>query len=197
MCGFDSHPSHWWKARNSKSEIRKEKTGRSSNGRTPVLQTGNQGSTPCRFHWIRFLSDFGLRISCFPHMEGSRITVRRNALLTRAAPVGGEGSIPSPSATAPVVKRRSCRASNAVFRVRILAGALLASTKSEVRNPKECQSDFRISNFGFRAFRRQRRINFHVSTIESRMPIASAAKTPRGSGILPSRPRFDPASKVG
>ncbi len=59
------------------------------------------------------------------HTDGSRIRLGRVALLKRSPREGREGSNPSPSAIALVVKRTSCRASNAVFQVQILAEALL------------------------------------------------------------------------
>jgi hypothetical protein len=85
--------------------------------------------------------------------DGSRIRLGRVALLKRWPLTGREGSNPSPSASALVVKRKSCRASNAVFQVRILAEALSEARNSEfgTRSEDQPRSSFRTPSSAFRA----------------------------------------------
>jgi hypothetical protein len=85
-----------------------DSTGPSSNGKIPVWHAGDPGSSP----------------GGSTDTEGSRITVGRAVLERRFSPPGEEGSTPSPSAHAPMVKRTSCLASNEALRVRFLLGVL-------------------------------------------------------------------------
>jgi hypothetical protein len=50
-------------------------------------------------------------------------------------PQGRQGSNPSPSALAPMVKRISCLASNEAFRVQILVGVLLGAQGNRILFP--------------------------------------------------------------
>ena len=91
--------------------------GRWSNGKTLGLHPGNRGSIPRR-------------------STGSEMRLRKVAgyglpgrFAKRVLPRGDEGSTPLPSAwcaglRAPMVKRRSCLASNEEFQVRLLVGVL-------------------------------------------------------------------------
>ena len=127
--------------------------GCSSNGKTPALQAGNRGPTPRRstathglmvqrddtrlavwrsefdsrwVHWgiIRKVAGYG-----WPGRSAKAVLARRD-----------EGSTPLPSACdangrlAPMVKWRSCLASNETFRVRLLVGVLLSFRVAEFQS---------------------------------------------------------------
>ena len=103
-------------------------------GKTPASHVGNRGSTPRRSTATRAHGPMGRRQY---GILAIRVRLPVGPLIRKVAGYGwpghganvvllrgDKGSTPLPSARAPVVKRRSCLASNEALRVRLLLGVL-------------------------------------------------------------------------